>query len=176
MFRHFRNESDTNLKKLAAKALEDALDDLDRTRIAEGQRLKADLLQRGQNLKDLVEKIAARADDAVILQKKKLQERIATLGIELQTDDERLAKELAFYVEKADITEETVRLQSHLVQYAQLLDSDDDPGRNLDFLGQEMNREANTLSAKTADMDIAGYALSLKTELNRIREQIMNIE
>ena len=102
--------------------------------------------------------------------------RIATLGIELQTDDERLAKELAFYVEKADITEETVRLQSHLVQYEQLLDSDDDPGRNLDFLGQEMNREANTLSAKTADMDIAGYALSLKTELNRIREQIMNIE
>lgn len=170
------SDSTEHLKVLAAKALEDALDDLDRTRIAEGQRLKADLLQRGQNLKDLVDKIAARADDAVILQKKKLQERIATLGIELQTDDERLAKELAFYVEKADITEETVRLQSHLVQYAQLLDSDDDPGRNLDFLGQEMNREANTLSAKTADMDIAGYALSLKTELNRIREQIMNIE
>ena len=98
------------------------------------------------------------------------------LSKELPVEEERLARELVFYAEKADITEETVRLQSHLVQYEQLLDSDDDPGRNLDFLGQEMNREANTLSAKTADMDIAGYALSLKTELNRIREQIMNIE
>ncbi len=150
--------------------------DLDKSRVEEGLRLKDDLMERGKLLTELVEKIAARADDAVILQKARLQERIEKLGVEITLDDERLVKELAFHVEKADITEETVRLQSHLVKYKELLNSEDDAGRNLDFLGQEMNREANTLSAKTADMDIATYALTLKTEIARIREQVMNIE
>lgn len=174
--------SDTSLdcqeqiQNLSIQALQDALDALDKSKVEEGLRLKDDLMERGKLLAELVEKIAARADDAVILQKERLQERIEKLGVEIPLDDERLAKELAFYVEKADITEETVRLQSHLVKYKELLNSEDDTGRNLDFLGQEMNREANTLSAKTADMDIATYALTLKTEIARIREQIMNIE
>ncbi len=174
--------SDTSLdcqeqiQNLSIQALQDALDALDKSKVEEGLRLKDDLMERGKLLGELVEKIAARADDAVILQKERLQERIEKLGVEIPLDDERLAKELAFYVEKADITEETVRLQSHLVKYKELLNSEDDTGRNLDFLGQEMNREANTLSAKTADMDIATYALTLKTEIARIREQIMNIE
>lgn len=174
--------SDTSLdcqeliQNLSTQALQDALADLDKSRVEEGLRLKDDLMERGKLLADLVEKIAARADDAVILQKARLQERIEKLGVEITLDDERLVKELAFHVEKADITEETVRLQSHLVKYKELLNSEDDAGRNLDFLGQEMNREANTLSAKTADMDIATYALTLKTEIARIREQVMNIE
>ena len=91
-------------------------------------------------------------------------------------DDEKLSREVIFYVEKADITEETVRLRAHLERYGSLLKSEGDPGRDLDFLGQEMGREANTLSAKTADLPIAEAALRLKTELGRIREQIMNIE
>ncbi|NLG14188.1 MAG: YicC family protein [Lentisphaerae bacterium] len=174
--------SDTSLdcqeliQNLSTQALQDALADLDKSRVEEGLRLKDDLMERGKLLTELVEKIAARADDAVILQKARLQERIEKLGVEITLDDERLVKELAFHVEKADITEETVRLQSHLVKYKELLNSEDDAGRNLDFLGQEMNREANTLSAKTADMDIATYALTLKTEIARIREQVMNIE
>jgi uncharacterized protein (TIGR00255 family) len=125
---------------------------------------------------ELVEKIAAREDEALQQQKKRLQERIAALGVELTLDDERLCKEMAFYAEKADITEEVVRLRSHLVQYEELLHSEEDPGRNLDFLGQEMNREVNTLGAKTADLTISNLGLALKGEIARIREQVMNVE
>jgi len=164
------------LQQLAETALGRALEGLDAMRLKEGQVLQQDLQQRGQVMSGLVERIVARRDEAVQQQKLRLQERIAKLGLELSLDDERLAKELVFYAERADITEETVRLQSHLVQYQDLLNSPDDPGRNLDFLGQEMNREVSTLAAKTADQEISALALSLKTELGRIREQIMNIE
>lgn len=164
------------LLKLAETALAHALDELDAMRIKEGLALQQDLLQRGRIMSELVDKIIARADEAVQQQKIRLRERIAKLDMELSLDDERLARELVFYAERADIAEETVRLQSHLAQYQELLHSHDDPGRNLDFLGQEMNRETNTLSAKTADLEISSLALALKTELGRVREQIMNIE
>ena len=127
-------------------------------------------------MRQLVEHIDGREDEAIQLLKSKLRDRIANLGLDLPIDDEKLAREVIFYVEKADITEEVVRLKSHLVKYMELLNSDGDPGRDLDFLGQEMNREANTLSSKTADMTISEDALKLKTELSRVREQIMNIE
>lgn len=164
------------LLKLAETALVRALDELDAMRLKEGLALQQDLLQRGRIMAELLEQIIARADEALRQQKIRLRERIAKLDMELSLDDERLARELVFYAERADITEETVRLQSHLEQYQELLNSHDDPGRNLDFLGQEMNRETNTLSAKTADLEISSLALALKTELGRVREQIMNIE
>ncbi|MGI5923658.1 MAG: YicC/YloC family endoribonuclease [Lentisphaeria bacterium] len=164
------------LKELAVAALKDALAALDDMRSREGAKLQEDLLARRQTMIELVDKIAARGDEALILQKQRLRERIAVLGVELTLDDERLTKELAFFAERADITEEIVRLRSHLDQYGELLVSDSDPGRNLDFLGQEMNREVNTLAAKTADLSISNWALALKAELARIREQIMNIE
>ena len=158
------------LLELAETALARAHDELDARLVKDCYRIAtADVME-------LLDKIVARADEAVQQQKIRLQERIAKLDMELSLDDERLARELVFYAERADITEETVRLQSHLAQYQELLDSPDDPGRNLDFLGQEMHREINTLSAKTADLEISGLALALKTELGRVREQIMNIE
>ena len=164
------------LKDLAVAALKDALTALDDMRNREGVKLQEDLLMRRQTMIDLVDKITARGDEALMLQKQRLRERIAALGVELTLDDERLAKELAFFAERADITEELVRLRSHLDQYGELLVSNNDPGRNLDFLGQEMNREVSTLAAKTADLSISNWALALKAELARIREQIMNIE
>ena len=164
------------LKDLAVAALKDALTALDDMRNREGVKLQEDLLMRRQTMIDLVDKITARGDEALMLQKQRLRERIAALGVELTLDDERLAKELAFFAERADITEELVRLRSHLDQYGELLISNNDPGRNLDFLGQEMNREVSTLAAKTADLSISNWALALKAELARIREQIMNIE
>jgi uncharacterized protein (TIGR00255 family) len=164
------------LKELAGAALKDALVALDDMRDREGRKLQEDLLQRQRTMMDLVAKINGRSDEALLLQKQRLRERIAALGVELTLDDERLAKELVFYAERADITEELVRLSSHLEQYGELLNSNDDPGRKLDFLGQEMNREVSTLAAKTADLSIANWALALKVELARIREQIMNIE
>ena len=166
----------TVLKALAEKALNGALAELDAMRNREGAALQADLLARGKTVAELVEKIAAREDEALQQQKKRLQERIATMGVELTMDDERLCKEMAFYAEKADITEEVVRLRSHLVQYEALLHSEEDPGRNLDFLGQEMSREVNTLGAKTADLTISNLGLALKGEIARIREQVMNVE
>ena len=164
------------IRELAVQAFRNALADLDATRHAEGKRLKDDLIARGETMRQLVENIDGREQEAIQLLKEKLRDRIANLGLDLPIDDEKLAREVIFYVEKADITEEVVRLKSHLVKYMELLNSDGDPGRDLDFLGQEMNREANTLSAKTADMSIAEDALKLKTELSRVREQIMNIE
>ncbi len=164
------------LKDLAVAALKDALAALDDMRNCEGTKLQEDLLARRQTMIDLVAKITVRGDEALLLQKQRLRERIAALGVELTLDDERLAKELAFFAERADITEELVRLRSHLDQYGELLVSNNDPGRNLDFLGQEMNREVSTLAAKTADLSISNWALALKAELARIREQIMNIE
>ena len=164
------------LRELALTAFQGALSDLERSRREEGQRLQADLLARGETIRELVEQIASRESEAQRLQKERLQERLAGLGLDLPIDDEKLSREVIFYVEKADITEETVRLRAHLERYGALLNSEGDPGRDLDFLGQEMGREANTLSAKTADLPIAEAALRLKTELGRIREQIMNIE
>jgi len=164
------------IRELAVQAFKNALADLDATRHAEGKRLKDDLIARGETMRRLVENIDGREQEAIQLLKEKLRDRIANLGLDLPIDDEKLAREVIFYVEKADITEEVVRLKSHLVKYMELLNSDGDPGRDLDFLGQEMNREANTLSAKTADMTIAEDALKIKTELSRVREQIMNIE
>ena len=164
------------IRELAIQAFRNALADLDATRHAEGKRLKDDLVARGETMRQLVEHIDGREDEAIQLLKSKLRDRIANLGLDLPIDDEKLAREVIFYVEKADITEEVVRLKSHLVKYMELLNSDGDPGRDLDFLGQEMNREANTLSSKTADMTISEDALKLKTELSRVREQIMNIE
>lgn len=145
-------------------------------RIREGSALQQELVQRGKNMGTLVERIAAREHEAILLQQERIRARIAALGVQLPVDDEKLAKEVAFYVDKADITEEIVRLRSHLQQYAKLMVSENDTGRNLDFLCQEMSREANTLSSKTADLPISADAMELKIELSKIKEQIMNVE
>ena len=164
------------LLELIPQALEQALEKLREMRIKEGDELKKDLLLRGENVQRLVAAIDAQGGEALIQQQKRLKERINNLGVELTMDDERLAKEIIFYAERADITEEVVRLKSHLQQYIDLLNSEKNPGRNLDFLGQEMNREITTLSSKTADLSIAQYAFQLKSEIAKIREQVLNIE
>ena len=164
------------VKPLLFQALEVALSELDAMRVREGKALHDDLAARGETMSRMVEAIAAQEEEAQKVTLAKLQERIAQLGVELPLDDERLAKELAFYVDKADITEETVRLRSHLVQYRGILEMENDAGRNLDFLCQEMSREANTLAAKTADLSISGEALALKIELSKVKEQILNVE
>lgn len=164
------------IKPLVFSALDKALKELDAMRDREGAVLRADLSARGEAMRALVDRIGGREQEAILLVRDKLRERIAQLGVELPIDDERLLKELAFYVDKSDITEEVVRLKSHLNQYAVLMDATGDAGRNLDFLCQEMSREVNTLSAKTSDMSISADAMALKIELSKIKEQIMNVE
>jgi len=164
------------MRPLAMQALDCALHELNEMRVREGFALQQELSRRGRNMSVLLERIAAREHEAILLQQERIRSRIEALGIQMPIDDERLAKEVAFYVDKSDITEEIVRLRSHLQQYEKLMTSENDTGRNLDFLCQEMSRETNTLSAKTADLPISADAMELKIELSKIKEQVMNVE
>ncbi|MGN0867324.1 MAG: YicC/YloC family endoribonuclease [Oligosphaeraceae bacterium] len=170
-----QNEFLAPFEALLNPALEEALTGLQEARLEEGLRLKADLLRRGQEMSRRLEAIVARGDEALLQLQERLRARLQELGAKISESDERMAKEMVFFAERADITEEVVRLKSHLVKYFRLLE-EKEPGRELDFLGQEMNREVTTLSSKTADLVIAEDALALKIELSKVREQIMNIE
>ena len=164
------------IRPLVGKALETALDALDAMRTREGDSLRADLLARGNAMQETVSRIEKLEEGTPLALKERLMERIRALKVDIGPDDERLAKEVAFLVDRADITEEIVRLKSHLRQYARLMDETVDVGRNLDFLCQELNREANTLASKCAETAVNDEALSLKVELSKVREQIMNVE
>lgn len=165
------------LEEPLEEALGSALDGLHETRMAEGEHLKRDLYARLATMRDILGTIDERRDQAFVRQRDRLVERIETLGLELDTSDERLAKEVAFCAEKCDVTEEVVRLESHLSQFRDLVETEDkDVGRELDFLCQEMNREATTIGSKAADTEVAERSIALKAELARVREQVMNIE
>ncbi len=167
---------DELLQELALAALGQAIDELNTMRRAEGVTLARDLRERCAAMQTAVAAVAERADLAQIQHRDRLVERIAKLGIELAADDERLAREVAFCVDRSDITEELVRLRSHLDQFAALLDEDGAVGRKLDFLGQEIGREIGTLGAKTADTAISERVIDFKVELGRVREQLLNVE
>ncbi|NLF18054.1 MAG: YicC family protein [Lentisphaerae bacterium] len=164
------------VRDLAVEALEEALDGLRSMQRAEGGKLREDLDNRVAALRDQVEAMAARTDEALLLQRQRLHDRIALLGVDLPLDDERLAREVAFYAEKSDITEEIVRLRCHLDRFGDLLAEDRDVGRELEFLCQEINREATTIGNKTSETGIAAIGISMKADLARLREQVMNIE
>lgn len=164
------------LKPLLKDAVDNALKELDAMRMREGEMLKADLLAHAKVMEELTDKVIASEHDALIRFRDKLVERIAKLAVDVPVDEDRIAREVAFYADKSDINEETVRLKSHLSQFRSLLDADKDVGRNLDFLCQEMTRETSTLDAKTTDTQLADMALTLKIELSKIKEQIMNVE
>jgi len=165
-----------SLEELAEKAMDLAIDDLQLMQDAEGEALRQDLAGRHARLKTLVAEVRKAAPQALAHYRDTLHKRIEALGVELELDDERLAKEVAFVAERSDITEETVRLESHLGQFAERLSSDEPVGRALEFLCQEMGREISTLCAKAADCGTTEIGLELRTELARIREQVMNVE
>ncbi len=164
------------IESLAAEAVTEALAETRRMQQTEGDALRADLEERHAELQRLVQAILERSDEAVSHYRDRLKERIEKLDVELSVDDERLAKEVAFFADKSDITEELVRLQSHLSQFKELFTSDEPAGKAMEFLSQEMNREASTICAKTRDTKLIALGLALKNELNRVREQILNIE
>lgn len=165
------------LRDLAVQALEQAMDGLRAMQETEGAELRKDLVARCSELGRLVRHIEQRKDQTLINQRDRLIERIRILGIEEPAmDEDRLAKEVAYYAERSDITEEIVRLQSHLKQFEEALQQDQEIGRSLDFLCQEMNREITTICSKTADTESAQIALDIKNEIGRVREQVMNVE
>ncbi len=157
-------------------ALGQALERLQRTRRREGQHLAADLKARISAMRRLVSQIERQAPRTVEKYRCDLLERIRQAGVPLAADDERLLKEVVVFADRADITEELTRLRSHFKQFDAALVSREPVGRLLDFLAQEMNREINTLGSKANDAAISHAVVRLKTELDKFREQVQNLE
>jgi len=153
-----------------------ALDTLVKMRETEGALLQEDFLSRLKNIELLLKHIHAITDSTFKDHQESLQAKIQSLCNNIEIDESRLVQEVAYLVEKSDITEEVVRTQSHLLQFRECLESDDVVGRKLDFLIQEIHREINTISSKSYHTEISHKAVEIKNELERMREQVQNIE
>lgn len=158
------------------QALRQALTQLVAMREKEGMILKNDLLEKADNMLRLVGELEHLSVEVVNTYKLKLEERISRLLEEIPVDETRLAMEVALFADRAAIDEELTRLKSHVGQLKMILEEESSIGRKLDFLMQEMNREANTIASKAGDYTITSYAVELKSEIEKIREQIQNIE
>lgn len=154
-----------------------ALKQLTSMKMAEGKALFKDISARLQGMEPLIRFIAERAPGATERYRQKLMERVKEVAGAGEETDERVVREVCLYAEKVDIAEEVTRFQSHLVQAEQLLASDSQSvGKTLEFILQELNREINTIGAKSSDIEVSRSVITIKTELERIREQIQNVE
>lgn len=156
--------------------LEDALDALKEMRMEEGRELASDLRGRVRTLRDLLESIKVRAPEVVADYRRRLSRRLQSLVNGMDLDPVRLDQEVAFLAERSDISEETVRMTGHLTRLEQMIDAEGPIGRKLEFLLQEVHREANTVSSKANDETISHMVVDIKGELEKMREQIQNIE
>ncbi len=157
-------------------ALTQAIANLNEMRTAEGNHLCKDLLERLAQLQAFTRLIIGHAPDRVERQKELLMKRLSDLDIPLELDDERLAKELALFADRCDVSEEITRLESHFAKFQGYIHAKEAAGRPLDFLCQELFREFNTIGSKANDPFIAQTVVEAKTELEKIREQVQNIE
>ncbi|HUH65804.1 MAG TPA: YicC/YloC family endoribonuclease, partial [Syntrophales bacterium] len=156
--------------------LDAAMDCLVDMRKKEGQNIRDDLVERLSLITKCVDEIGSRAPQVVLEYKERLAQRVKELALGIDVDELRLQQEVAIMAEKSDISEEIVRLCSHIVQFRDLLESVDAVGRSMDFLIQEMIREVNTIGSKSSDAEISRKVIDIKSELSRIREQVQNIE
>lgn len=157
-------------------ALTMALDALDEMKNREGKALAEDIKMRLALIKNHLDDINTRVPHIVEEYQEKLKTRLETLRPDIEIDESRLAQEIAIFAERSDITEEIVRAGSHLNQFREIMNIDDSIGRRLDFLLQEINREVNTMSAKASNADVSARVVEMKAELEKIREQIQNVE
>jgi uncharacterized protein (TIGR00255 family) len=157
-------------------ALDAALTELSVMRQCEGDHLKADSLARLTTLTGYTQKIAAEAPARPLRQRELFAKRLRDTGLDLDLADERVVRELAIFADRCDVSEELTRLDSHLARFHEYLDAPEAPGRALDFLCQEMFREFNTIGSKANDAGIAQTVVEAKTELEKIREQVQNLE
>ena len=171
-------EDEEEITKAVLAPVCEAADNMVRMRETEGAKLAEDLLSRGRTVRDLTEKIEERADRVPALYTEKLRERIAELiGGSVEIPEERILTEAAIFADKCSIAEELTRLKSHLDQMKAIIASAKGPeGKKLDFLVQEMNREANTIGSKANDIEVTNLMLMVKAEVEKIREQVQNIE
>lgn len=157
-------------------ALTQALDQLDVMRTSEGVMLRSDLEARRRLLGDMFERAAAAAEAGAGVLRARLAERVKELRADATIDDATIAQEIVRFANRSDITEETVRFRAHLEHWRALSDAPEPCGRKLDFLLQEMNREVNTLGSKAEGLGVTELVVSLKAELERMREQVQNVE
>lgn len=172
-----KEEDEDELKNVLEKALERALDSLVEMRSSEGDKLLEDILTKLDSIDRLISEIATRAPEIVSDYKDRLNRRISDmLENKYELDETRLANEVAYFADKAGIDEELVRLRSHISQARATLNAEDSVGKKLDFIVQEMNRETNTIGSKVGDIEITNKVVDIKTEIEKIREQIQNVE
>ncbi len=160
------------VKETTAAALENFL----AMRETEGEKMKEDVLEKLRNLELMTEQICAYSPENVENYRNRLYDKMRKILEDRQIDEQRILLEAGIYAEKTAIDEETVRLQSHFSQLRSMLESDSPVGRKLDFLVQEMNREVNTIGSKSQDLRITKLVVDAKSEIEKIREQIQNIE
>ena len=153
-----------------------ALEDLNIMREKEGDFIASDIKTRIAFIKEKLKLIEAEAEGVTKAYRKKLIERIEKLIDTVNIDENRIAQEIAIFADKSDITEEIIRAYSHLRQFQNFIDSEASEGRKINFIIQELNREFNTIGSKTAEFNIASMVIEIKAELEKIREQIQNVE
>ena len=169
-------ENEEKLSEIVKTAGEQALESFIEMREREGEKLKNDVLERGKNIISIVEQIEERSPKIVEEYRNKLYERLKEVLDSTTIDPQRILTEAALFADKTAVAEETVRLRSHFAQLENMLNSDMAIGRKLDFIVQEMNREANTIGSKVCDADLAHKVVDIKADIEKIREQIQNIE
>ena len=171
-----QEEDQDTLKEQLMMALDLALSDFTAMREREGARLEADILGRADAVERLVAQVEVRSPETVNDYRARLEAKMAEVLQNTQIDESRLLTEAAIFADKVAVDEETVRLRSHLSQLRDLLKQGGPVGRKLDFLIQECNREANTIGSKCSDIEIARHVVDIKAEIEKIREQVQNLE
>lgn len=171
-----KEENEDEIWTLLEIALVNSVSSLVQMKVSEGKALKIDLLEKAKTIRHYMEIIKFKDKEVIPKYKERLEQRIASLLENIPVDENRLALEIAMYTDKASIDEEITRLDSHMNQMEKFLEEDEPVGRKLDFLAQEMNREANTMASKSVDLEITNTVLQIKNEIEKIREQMQNIE
>lgn len=159
-----------------SEVFNEAVKQFDEMRQIEGEKLADDIRNRMNTIKEIVEQVEIRSPERVTAYREKLEKRMNEILADSTVDEQRILTEAAIFADKTAVDEETVRLRSHLDQLDNMLKDCNPVGRKLDFLVQEMNREANTIGSKANDSILANYVIALKAEIEKIREQIQNIE
>lgn len=174
---NIQNEQDDDkLKEEVIEVLNDAIDNFINMRQVEGIKISEDLLKRLDYIQEKVKEISKLSTGLIEEYVVKLETRIKEILKDQEIDKQRLAQEVVIYADKCSVEEEITRLNSHILQFKNLLNSDEAVGKKLDFIVQEMNRETNTIGSKANNLDITNRVIDLKTEIENIREQIQNIE
>lgn len=171
-----KREDEEEIWESVKEVLTDAVGAFCAMRLREGERIERDLRDRISYMKSLAQKIDERSPETVEEYRNKLYQKIKEILDDREVDDARVLTEVAIFADKVAVNEETVRLGSHYDEFFSILDSNEPAGRKLDFLIQEINREVNTIGSKASDIEIAKLVVTLKGEIEKLREQIQNIE